>query len=382
MHVGQAEVRREWYDWHDAHRAVIEEAWLQLQQCRNTLPLFSRLEWVQQAVRQGLPAPCGSILVRHGGRPIGLLPLRRRTRWTAEAYTILTPDYPLVLWDPQHAETFWNAVAAWIRSTPGHRVIALGRWADRRQVAIMQRAGAAAGMTVVPRPVAEAVWLRLPSSWETYLASLGKWTRRRIRQTDARLTESDTALQYQMVCDPGAVADEALSALIEFHRLRWQSHGSLFVTPHVATYYRALIQQALAEEAGCLNLLRVDGKIIAVQTAFLMPEARTMYCHLTARDMDQRYGDFGPGFILQYQAYRWAIDQGYAAVNIGQGQTSMKRNFGGTSLDRWEVFMASSSLAYRALTKIDTVSHLLQELPARVHRRLARRERQHIARPG
>jgi CelD/BcsL family acetyltransferase involved in cellulose biosynthesis len=128
--------------------------------------------------------------------------------------------------------------------------------------AALERACAARGLglRVVSRHAAP--FADLGQGWDSYYATRTRNLRRALRNRRNRLAQSDVGMR---VAGRDASIDEAMNALLRFHRARWGQDGRAFKSAAFNTFHRRLAAQLIPSGKLRLAVLSIDGQCAAVQ---------------------------------------------------------------------------------------------------------------------
>ncbi|HEY3417441.1 MAG TPA: GNAT family N-acetyltransferase, partial [Armatimonadota bacterium] len=278
------------YPWDGQFTPDVLGAWEGLLEMLPQPPLFLQPAWTQAGCAAGLLTPWRSLVIKRDGDVVGLLLLERRTRWSAAIAAGCSPDLPPWLIAPGAEAAVHAGIAAWLQQESALGTLALGRHADPE---FAQAICGACGWRARRQPVKPTFTIALPDTWEAYLDSLGSATRRTIRRREARLYEKCPDVDVEELTEPSA-ADAALSEIIRLYCHRWADElgGCMLDNGEYAHFYRQAVRWALEQGHGVIFTLRARGRLLAGQVAFYTPEQETLYCDLTARDLDEEFGKY------------------------------------------------------------------------------------------
>ncbi|HEY5168416.1 MAG TPA: GNAT family N-acetyltransferase [Thermoleophilia bacterium] len=161
----------------------------------------------------------------------------------------------------------------------------------------------------------------LPDTEEAYLASLGKRTRREVRNKSRRLLESHGDTFAEMVASADH-PEEFVAALIAWKNERFNAHGKNTVwqeNPGADQGFAELVRRR-----GRVRITRIDGSVAAVN--FLFPVGTAVY--VLQAGFDPKYEDFSLGFLNTYWNIADAIRTGHRELSLLWGQDDHKRRFG------------------------------------------------------
>jgi CelD/BcsL family acetyltransferase involved in cellulose biosynthesis len=159
--------------------------------------------------------------------------------------------------------------------------------------------------------------LRLPASWEEYLAGRSANFREQLRRRTtslARVGEAMTRLANE------DTLDRDLDTLFELHRARWGATRTDFCD---SPFQRELARESLGRGWLRLRLLELDGRPIAAWYGFHVGRI----CSYYQAGRDPVFERHSVGFILMANSIRSAIAEGAAEYRFGRGDEAFKSRF-------------------------------------------------------
>lgn len=366
------DIRAEVVPWTGTLIPQLRRDWELILSTLQRTPVFIYPECLEIAVRSEMVKLWCMLVIRKGKHTIALLPLQKRTPWTAEVcYHPMWEDTPPVLIDPLAAEQAWRGIAHWLRDMPALGMLSLGRRHHSAQLETIQQLACAANIFPCPRPVTADMWITLPRTWEEFLAELGHATRKTIHRREHQLRR-DFGAEFTMQVYTGAdIPQEALEELMRLHQQRWAGcRGSYFDAARNRTFYRELVRWAAGKGYAYLPILRINGRTIDVGTIFHIPGQDIAYAHCVARDIDALSGNYSAGTVMFTHVCRWAIEHGIRHLSLGVGSTYYKSLFGGREQAQSELFFAQSRNSANVLMKVDPGLQIVRRLPHEVKTRL------------
>lgn len=212
-------------------------------------------------------------------------------------------------------------------------------------------------------------YIRLPGSWERYLASLSANRRADIRRARRRLA-ANHATRFR-VWDDGARLDSATRLLADLHRRRWASAGGseAFASPQYLAFHGAIIRSSFARGWLRLYCLEIDGAMAAM-----------LYCYrfrnlvfLMQGGFDPAWSACKPGTVLLSHAIEHAIDEGNEVFDFLRGEHRYKDHLATGSRETVYVTAFRRSLLCLAFAlRPSYVPMRRNSLPARARRWLRR----------
>jgi CelD/BcsL family acetyltransferase involved in cellulose biosynthesis len=174
------------------------------------------------------------------------------------------------------------------------------------------------GLLVHGRAEGTSTYLRLPGSWEDYLAGLSANARQQLR-TKARKIER--LAQYRLLYAGAENVEEQIETLLALHCRRWGRD-----LPRARRRFGDLFRQCFA--TGCLYLVSAwDGTTpLAALAAFLDHRKRGFSFYITGYNDD--CPDLSPGRFIIAHSIRDAIERGFELYDFLHGDEPYKAHFG------------------------------------------------------
>jgi CelD/BcsL family acetyltransferase involved in cellulose biosynthesis len=184
-------------------------------------------------------------------------------------------------------------------------------------------AAAAQGMTVEERPDQNGVapYIRLPESWEDYLASLPSKMRHEIKRKARKLETEGGA--FRVVRSTAASLDADLDRFVELHRSSEGPKG-VFMQPGMEIFFRRLGEEFLPQDVFRLNFVDVGGVKVAGTIGFEFGDRSYLYNSA----FDHAWKRLSPGTVLVAEDIREAIEAGCSVFDLLKGDYSYKYRFG------------------------------------------------------
>jgi len=159
--------------------------------------------------------------------------------------------------------------------------------------------------------------LRLPGSWEEYLAGRSANFRQQLRRREEALRrEGDLTMR---LADETSL-DGDLDTLFALHRARWGSTRTDFAD---IPFHRELAREALGRGWLRLWLLELDDRPLAAWHGFQVGSVASYY----QAGRDPAYERLSVGFMLLAHSIRSAIAEGAAEYRFGRGDEAFKSRF-------------------------------------------------------
>lgn len=339
--------------YHQALPAALRAEWETLAGEIGPLPVFQQPAWTEAGIRAGTVAPGFVLRFSEQGRMVGLLPCRARTRWTAEIAVTITRDISPFLIAPGFDALIYQRLLQWLRHDSPVAMLRLGLLPEAPMKLII-RLAAAQGMYAAVRPADATVWAPLPATWEAYLAGLSNSARTKLRRAENKLHAEVPEAEIDLLSEPQACA-EAVDALVGLCHRRWSGAetASYLDNPRNAALLRDVMPRLAAQDAACVGVVRLHGRIIAAATAMHTPGQPDAFYQVFGRDLSALPNQYSPGILLVARLLRWAIERGAARMHLGHGALPYKLLLGGESVPLWDVTLARSQTHATVLCKVD-----------------------------
>ena len=164
----------------------------------------------------------------------------------------------------------------------------------------------------------------LPDSFDLYLGSRSKSTRRDFRRDKRILKRDFPDSRFGTVQDPEDL-DRVLDAMIGFHQARWTGRGytGTFSSPRLIRFFKDVARHTM--QAGMLRLyyLQVGDEIVAVKYDFRLAESMQSYLG----GFDPRWSKYGPGNLTLGFAIEQAIVEHAQIYDFLEGNEPHKRRW-------------------------------------------------------
>lgn len=329
-------------------------------------PVFMHPTWIELAAQCGVIQQAGLLIARHADEPIAIIPVRQKFPGLWEALAPFCMTGAAIAIDPNFADAAWAQVATWLRSRNGIGQLDVdfsNLPPPTETLDMLLRTG---GMAVLSQATQPSQQVPLAASWEIFVQGRGRSTRRKLNTLDARIHGNVAELTVELVTEETGVA-EAVDTLIRLYRQRWanQIGGSPLCASNNAAFLHAIMRWVVRKGYGFIPIIRYQGRPVALGTVLAMPGQSTAYYHFTARDTTCELPALvnSPGTALVVVVVQWAIEHGYAFLNMGRGNNHYKQLLGGQSFPHGRLSLATSPFAAAVLPKIARVTHLLRRLP-------------------
>jgi CelD/BcsL family acetyltransferase involved in cellulose biosynthesis len=166
--------------------------------------------------------------------------------------------------------------------------------------------------------------VRLPSTQEDYLQTLGSSTRRNMRRYARRFEKEHPSCRFD-VYERGEITSSLVAAVIHLNRVGWRTRG---IASGIDAAYEARLQRLL-QECGVVGSLTVGNALVAGWLGTRV--GGSCFMHVTGYDRD--YDHLHPGLVCCFFTLNACIDRGIRAVHFLWGNSAYKRLLGGTAQD-------------------------------------------------
>lgn len=360
-----AEIRCEAIPWDGTLAPQLRDAWSRLVAVDRQAHIFAYPEWTELACQCGSMVPWQLLVFRQGNETVGLIPLRKRSPWTAENPSIFSPDYAPLLVDPEAEERVFDSLADWMKTTRNIGLLHLGPCSDQRYRELLHRACASRGLYTQERLLSAPFWVPLPSEWKDFLAGQTRSIRKDLRVAEERLHRDFQDITFNLLDSVSPESERAIDDLVRLYRVRWsdQAGGCFFDDEHNTEHFRHLMRWALEEGYALIPHLQVNGEAVAISVVFRCPHRDSIILHVIARDMDALPSYYAPGTFINVRSLQWAIEHGYTSASLGSGKNEFKSALGEERDPSWEVSIARSAHAYRLYSTLERGLHIATRLP-------------------
>jgi CelD/BcsL family acetyltransferase involved in cellulose biosynthesis len=278
-----------------------------------------------------------------------LLPLvRRRVHGVAvlEFPDLSVSDYAFPLLGPAAPRDAREAQAAWqaaLGCVPKIDVVRL----HRLPALVDARANPITLLPVKDAGTARNI-VKLPGSWEAYLASRSRSFRKELRKHKRLLEEMGAGeCRIEMLTD-AAEARQALSTLDWFQSNRMEALGTRCILHRepFSSFYREVVRQGLGSGFALLSVVKAGGQAVAVGFSLLH---RSTCTTVRLAHIGGGWNRCGPGIILATEIIKWLIENGLDTFDFGAGEHDYKTRLGCELQPLYTYEKALSARGYLAL---------------------------------
>ncbi len=260
------------------------------------------------------------------GRLIGVAPLfsarnseGRRALLLVGSHAI--SDFLDLVVEPKDLDAFAGALLDCLTTdVTGWEVLDLYNLpADSPSRPALARAAAGHGWAATEQLLEPSPIIRLPDTWDAYLAMMDKKERHELKRKMRRAEGGEDQIAWRMV------GSEAVETFLEMMAL--DPDKARFLTPAKRAQFRAIVEAARAHGWLQLTFLEVNGCPAAAYLSFDFGNRLWVYNSA----IDQRYSALSAGWVLLGNLLRWAIDNKRAAFDFMRGGEDYKFRFGGVA---------------------------------------------------
>jgi CelD/BcsL family acetyltransferase involved in cellulose biosynthesis len=165
--------------------------------------------------------------------------------------------------------------------------------------------------------------LELPTNWETYVASLGKYLRRDIRRFERNLFDTDRTVLHRV--QRIEELPEAMDIFLDLHQRRRRALGEAgcFASARFLGFYRDVVPDLLRHGQLDLCWMELDGRPVAAE--FQLIGNGILYQYQSGMDPDAM--EHRPGKMINAAILRQAIAGGCRAFDFLRGDEPYKASF-------------------------------------------------------
>ncbi len=328
---------------------VLWEVWLQYEQRYGIpspfqTPQFAQC-WLSHLGSDLIPRP---LAAWNKDEIVGLFPLLQdpssSTALLHMTGDIDTADYIDCL-VPSEAEAVWLAVLAHLASAyrNGFIVRCQGVPAWSSTLSTLPALAHGFDLSLSMKVVDVSPILELPSSWEAYLASLGKHYRHELRR---KLRRAEAAGRLELIAHdtPGDGIMDTFFLLMKAS----SEEKRAYLTPKRESFFRCLARQMAERSALRIYELRVDGRPTASILCFEI--GSTVYLYNSG--YDPAYAVLSPGYVTVALSIKDAIERGLKRYDFLRGRERYKYDLGGRQQEIREIQVEVPPAACKRLAEL------------------------------
>lgn len=285
-------------------------------------PLWQRVWWQELGQQRELLL----YSFRKAGKLVGIAPMMRQDRSLSFIGDGSLCDYLDFVVSKETEVEFYPALADHLESLEWESLNLTGIPAPSPTLNYIPSLFRDKGCSVAVRVEDVCPWLKLPSTWDEYLANLTKKDRHELRRKMRRL-EPPGDVCYYAVGDAQRL-DDFLSLLKNSRQDK-----ARFMTPQVENFFRAMAQ-ALAQ-AGYLRLFFLEVKGVRVSSAFCFDYGGWFSIYNSGYDV--AYSSLSVGLLLKAFCLKEAIAAGRRCFDFLRGAEPYKYDLGATDMPVYNI---------------------------------------------
>lgn len=309
-------------EWLDDPRAFTSHDWTPLVESDPEAtffhtPRYLKLYWEE------FGAACLQIAVVHrDGTPIAAAAFDLRQGVLTWLGGFDVTDYMGPVGDPEHRAEAARELVTGIAARPDwHKADLAGLPLRGRWLAALAEAAEDAGLHTVVEPADVAPFIKLPDSYDAYLAGLEPKLRHEIRRKERGLRAAHPDVRLVDTRPETVGAD--LDRFIELHRSSRGEKGR-FMVPGMEIFFRRLASTLVEDGTLRLAFLETAGIKIAGAMGFRWRDRFLLYNSA----YDHAYAHDAPGMVLIPELIRSAIEEGRRGFDMLKGDLPYKYRFG------------------------------------------------------
>ncbi len=228
-------------------------------------------------------------------------------------------DFLDVVVEPKGLDAFAGALLDRLAApdVPGWEVLDLYNLpADSPSRPALARAAAARGWAATEQALEPSPIIRLPDTWEAYLAMMDKKERHELKRKMRRAEGGENQISWRFV------GSEAAETFLEMMAL--DPDKARFLTPAMRAQFRAIVEVARAH--GWLQLAFLEANGCPAAAYFSFDFGNRLWVYNSA--INQRFSALSAGWVLLGNLLRWAIENKRAAFDFMRGGEDYKFRFG------------------------------------------------------
>ncbi len=300
-------------------------------------PTWLRI-WLSEFGDMGGGAGCEPVmLVSDGAEAGGVAPLMRVDERLTFIGNPSICDFMDLLVSPKHATEVYADL--W-RQIDAEAWSELDLWGlPASSITREQLAGLARQAGYEVRETLEAVSPRidLPSSWDDYLAGLGKKDRHELRRKIRRLFESGAEISFEVLSEQNDVV-ATMDTFIDLH-ISSRMDKTEFMTESMALFFRRMASALSAEGLVKLFTLKINARPAACVLAFDAGSHLYMY----NSGYDPEFSSLAVGLVSKALCLRWAIENGKTGLDFLRGDEPYKYDLGATNREIFRLIVTRSA---------------------------------------
>lgn len=318
----------------EAGLAALERDWEELQASAKVTSVFETFDWQSLWWRfYGEPGRLRVLVAREGVVVVGVLPLWVQTvrtmrypvrllRFVGSGGDTYPDDLGPILGAGREEETA-RALARAVMDLPGWDVLSLTDMQPESAFpAAMHAAIDGGGLARRAGRSERIALLKLPVTWDAWLASMHRDKRYRVKNIRKKLLAAHPDARFFVWTDAETL-DRGVDRLVRLHRKRWsrtEGGSNSFATPEYVGFHRAVMKALHGKDRLRLYAIEAGGEIIAM--SYFYRFRRRVYLMQSGFDPDR--SDVKPGQVLLGHVVEHAIGEKNEVLDFLRGDHRYK----------------------------------------------------------
>lgn len=201
----------------------------------------------------------------------------------------------------------------------------------------------------------------LPRTWEELRAGLSRNMKEALRKCASTLRRDDVEWRFVALDRPDDI-DARLARFRELHQARSAApgmvpHPDYFAREEVFSFLRDVVRRRAARGAARLFGIEVGGELVAARLAFASRGELYLYFSGFAPE----WGRYSIATTLAAEIVKYAIEQGFATVNLSTGRDASKMRWKPREEVLREISMLSDRLGAKARYRLFRAARRMRE---------------------
>lgn len=320
----------------------LKEQWRNLEQRVATTTPYQTWDWLNTWLLQQQQMGCLNMLAVFDarGRLVGVAPFRRESALVPGFYILvfvgqevsISPDLMLA---PGMEEAIIKSI---LRFIGGQRqvfgVVMKSVQYESSSSAVLHDSLESSKIPWEREVYSETASLRLPTSYDEFLAGLSSKMRQEMRAARRKM-ETCRELEFTVV-DTAENCGNCIEELLALNDMRWGKSGGRAVCEAV---YPSLMQKGMLR----IFILRVDGQPAAAVSA--LASGAALFAEVAGFDYEVDSRNLGKYFYGRL--IEWAIENGFDVLDLSSGDESYKRRLKPEIYPKVRIIFAASSFRFK-----------------------------------
>jgi CelD/BcsL family acetyltransferase involved in cellulose biosynthesis len=266
------------------------------------------------------------LAVRDGQSLVGVAPLMREDSRLTLVGDHEICDYMDFVVEPGREQEVFPALLRSLGEEPWEEIELRGLAAYSPTLASLQKAAEALSWRVEQELEAVAPHVELPSSWEDYLARLGKKDRHELRRKLRRLHQGGAQVKLRDLRS----REDVTAGMDDFLRLHTASRRDKaeFMSPQMERFFRDMAATLADDGLIRLFMMELDGRPVASVLCFDCCQQ----LHLYNSGFDPDLSSLSVGLLSKVLCLETAIEEGKTCLDFLRGSEPYKYDLGGRDL--------------------------------------------------